>query len=359
MSPTKVSSVRIPEELLKKAKEKGLNLSQITTQALILIIEEGWDLNLGARLHCTTPVLQPKHNAMLNDRPVEPVGETLTSTLAPQPCSLPGIPVHELLNKFKEILEVDLNRSEATISSHLRETKRILAYMGSEPISKERIRSYLRTYRESPASTYNNVIKSLRVFFRELLNREDLVNGFKFRKDEGSPIQVPEKAEIQKFYHSLEDPLTSLYFLLLASSGLRRSEILGLTTKHISLERRMIIPGKQSSTKRTYVSFYSPEADKLLNYFLPGAGEEPILVHKKDYFNDRFLEASKRSGVKISPQILRDWFCSEMGSLGVPDRYVDAFCGRVPKSILGKRYTDFSPKKLQRIYEKAGLRVLE
>ena len=40
-----------------------------------------------------------------------------------------------------------------------------------------------------------------------------------------------------------------------------------------------------------------------------------------------FRNARKKTIIKITLQILRDWFCSEMGSLGVPDRYVDAFCG--------------------------------
>jgi len=51
-------------------------------------------------------------------------------------------------------------------------------------------------------------------------------------------------------------------------------------------------------------------------------------------------------------------FCSEMGELGVADRYVDAFCGRVPRSVLARHYTDFSPERLKRIYDGAGLRVL-
>ena len=42
----------------------------------------------------------------------------------------------------------------------------------------------------------------------------------------------------------------------------------------------------------------------------------------------------------------------------MPDRYVDAFCGRVPRSVLARHYTDFSPQKLKEIYEKAKLRVL-
>jgi hypothetical protein len=52
------------------------------------------------------------------------------------------------------------------------------------------------------------------------------------------------------------------------------------------------------------------------------------------------------------------WFCSEMANQGVPDRYLDAFCGRVPKSVLSRHYTDFSPTRLKQIYDKASLTVL-
>jgi len=55
----------------------------------------------------------------------------------------------------------------------------------------------------------------------------------------------------------------------------------------------------------------------------------------------------------------REWFICEISKLGVPDRYVDAFCGRVPRGVLAWRhYTDFSPEKLKEIYDKAGLKVL-
>ena len=47
-----------------------------------------------------------------------------------------------------------------------------------------------------------------------------------------------------------------------------------------------------------------------------------------------------------------------MGRLGVPGRYVDAFCGLVPQSILARHYTDFSPERLKEIYDQAGLKIL-
>ena len=62
--------------------------------------------------------------------------------------------------------------------------------------------------------------------------------------------------------------------------------------------------------------------------------------------------------IRITPKMLREWFCNEMGLLGVQDRYIDAFCGRLPKSVLARYYTDYSPIRLKRVYDKARLKVL-
>jgi len=66
-----------------------------------------------------------------------------------------------------------------------------------------------------------------------------------------------------------------------------------------------------------------------------------------DTLTEWFKWASEASGIKITPKILRDWFACKMGELGVADRYVDAFCGRVPRSVLARHYTDFSPRTVE------------
>jgi intergrase/recombinase len=47
-----------------------------------------------------------------------------------------------------------------------------------------------------------------------------------------------------------------------------------------------------------------------------------------------------------------------MVSKGVSDSYVDAFCGRIPRSVLAKHYLDYSPERMKEIYYKANLSVL-
>lgn len=55
---------------------------------------------------------------------------------------------------------------------------------------------------------------------------------------------------------------------------------------------------------------------------------------------------------------LREWFCQTMGELSVPDRFIDAFCGRTPKSVRARHYSDYSLERLKRIYDQVGLKVL-
>lgn len=72
-----------------------------------------------------------------------------------------------------------------------------------------------------------------------------------------------------------------------------------------------------------------------------------------------FKRAARKVGAqKITPQTLRVWFADEMNRLGVTDRYIDAFCGRVSQTVLAKHYTDFSPRRLKEVYKKAGIEVL-
>lgn len=97
--------------------------------------------------------------------------------------------------------------------------------------------------------------------------------------------------------------------------------------------------------------------DKIKDWIVKS--EKTGIPIRGDRVGEIFREASELSGVRISPKILREWFACEMGEIGVADRYVDAFCGRVPRSVLARHYTDFSPERLKRIYDGAGLKVLE
>lgn len=136
---------------------------------------------------------------------------------------------------------------------------------------------------------------------------------------------------------------------------------MSLQIDDIDFEKRMVVPNNgQTRTKRRWASFFNQETEEALrNYLATRKDRKRKLFRIGTYiFVDFWKKAHIRSGVHITPKVLRDWFCQEMGRLGVPDRYVDAFCGRVPQSVLARHYTDYLPARLKVIYENAGLRIL-
>ena len=186
------------------------------------------------------------------------------------------------------------------------------------------------------------------------------------------PIIVPPKEEIGKFFEVLpnvkigkdnrriDEPKYKALVLFLASSGLGLGEALSLTKEDVVFRDRMVVPNnahETSSTKNSWVTFYNEETEEYPTWLDDLEQEDKIFPRDVSVY-DAFKIAEEATGFDITPQRLREWFCEEMGNLGVQDRYIDAFCGRVPKSVLARRYTDYAPHKLKAIYEKASLKVL-
>ena len=276
--------------------------------------------------------------------------------LGPQPATV-------LLEQIHRFCMVDLRRAEGTTKNNVYELNRFLKWFGKDPreATTEDIRSYLARFLQHAPGTYSNVLKALKVFYRDYLQRPNLVKSFKFPQRQFTLKTVPKKADLREFYTALDSDRARCLFLLLASSGRRIREVLDLTVKDIDFEQRVLRPnnGYSNRTKRTWFSFYNAEAERALRTYLENSGLAGKLFTVVKRIAQRwFYKAQRKSEIRIRPKDLRDWFCCEMGELGVPDRYIDAFCGRVPKSVLARHYTDYNPERLKRIYDKADLSIL-
>jgi len=170
------------------------------------------------------------------------------------------------------------------------------------------------------------------------------------------------KEQLQEFYDAIETPKEKALFLLYATSGLRRQEILSLKSDNIDFEKRMITPNNHlGETKKSWCSFYNEEAEQALNeYFATKkhSRSKRIFPMQRQEVVELWKSAKEKTGLNITPQKLRQWFCSEMLRVGVSETYVDAFCGRAPRSIIAKHYLDYSPERIKEIYDKANLKVL-
>ena len=234
-----------------------------------------------------------------------------------------------------------------------------------KPITEDSIRKFLYDYNDEypNKSTYAAMLKAIKCFFKKYL-KSDITDSFRYPKIPYQPKKVPTQKQLQEFYRALPSLKKKALFLLYASSGLRRGEILSMSMEDLDLNRRIIIPAVHSgNTKRSWIGFFNEEAKEVLVAYLAKCEENPQFFRKVRVFNPSknptmWNVAREKTGLNITPKVLRDWFCCQMGELGVPDRYIDAFCGRVPKSVLTRHYTDYSPNRLKRIYDKADLRIL-
>jgi site-specific recombinase XerD len=264
------------------------------------------------------------------------------------------------LQDFHDFLLVDLSLSEATVHVHVREIKRFFHYITQQQftISKRSIRQFLLPYR---GSAKRKKLAALKRYFRDYREYPQLVKPFKFPSIPFRPKWIANKETLQKFYHHLSCDEARLIFLFYATSGLRRNEALDLQITDIDLNQHMVIPHHRSSnTKHTYLTFYNDECQHYLEQYIDQRenDDQKLFQFAGRTVNRWFEQAKQSSRIALSPQRLREFFCSEMLRLGVQECYVDSFCGRVPRSILARHYTDYSPERLKRIYDKAGLTVL-
>jgi len=130
-------------------------------------------------------------------------------------------------------------------------------------------------------------------FVRDYLGK-DWVDQYEFPNIPLKPILVPSKKDLQKLFYALpmcrrakdnkfiKEPKYHAMFLLLATSGLRFSEVLGLTKANIFQGKRMVIPGifEKNSTKNSWITFYNVETEERLTWLNKKGNNEPIFVGK-------------------------------------------------------------------------------
>ena len=76
------------------------------------------------------------------------------------------------------------------------------------------------------------------------------------------------------------------------------------------------------------------------------------LIHLLFFFGEKTQFILFFSGLRV-------WFATKMGESLLPDRFVDIFQGRAPRSVLAKYYTGKALQRLKRIYDKANLKILD
>jgi integrase len=261
-------------------------------------------------------------------------------------------------------MKVNMRLMPRTVKETIGNTARYLE-SSNHIVSYETVAEYLKGYLNKAPKTYNSQITTLRRFVRDFLRHPELIMRFKMAPVDYamlncSHVKLPSKVQLKKGFEALTDTEAKAIYLFTATTGLRKNEILDLTKDKVDFKLRAVIPQHFTRVKRSGVTFYNVETETWLKRYLAERhhNDSHLFVISDRKNREIWKTASKAAGIKISPQILRVWFSTEMGELGVPDRFVDMFQGRAPRSVLAKCYTGKGLEQIKRIYDKAELKLL-
>jgi len=269
--------------------------------------------------------------------------------------------IEETTSKLYEYCHID-ERLEPRVCKDYRGLARRFLNHSKGVVSREAIRAYLSSYLQLAPRTYNNQLDGLRAFVVRFLRSPSMMEGFKKAyANQNHEITLPTKEQIKKGFDALTDDMERAIYLFYASTGLRNSEGLKLNRfEDIDYELRSVKSKHDTRTKKAGVTFYNEECELWLKKYLNARkddSEKLFRVYWKRFFRI-WKKASEGAGVRIGPQILRKWHATQLGELGVPDRFVDIFQGRAPRTVLAAHYTGKDLMTLKGIYDKANLKVI-
>jgi len=268
----------------------------------------------------------------------------------------------ESLVRFEDWLEVVRQYSPATSKGYTRIVRMVLRQIPN--FEYDNLVGYLRKFKaEHTVGHYMKVLSALKVYSR-FMGRSELLEEFAFPRPQLTPKPFWSKEQICLFYEALTSPRMKALFLMGATTGLRKGEIVGLRFDDVDFQTRTVVPKVHTgTTKHSWVSFYNSECAEALNRHMETmrpankAKGKLFPVSSRD-FKVEWGNAKTVSQVNLKFKDLRDFFAQSMLELGVQAIYIDAFSGRAPGSILAKHYIDLSPRKLKQVYDQAGLKVL-
>ncbi|GEM_PF-1546232 len=249
----------------------------------------------------------------------------------------------------------ELKLDEKTITNHLSTISRFLVH-SKGVITANSVKEFLDS--NDSLSWKSNQIKALRKYIRDFLKLGNWIDEFKFSKTKAKLKEIPSDETLIKFLNALPQQ-TQIIALFLLTSGLRLGEVLSLQTTNITNETNMIDATQihEGSTKHSWISFVTQQTINILyGYFGVSSFDSNdnfnLFSHSSRLVQNHFEKASEQLVIKLNPHMLRTIFTEKCTISGIKDKYIDAFCGRTPQSVLAKNYTDYSPASLKREYEK-------
>ncbi|MAZ40528.1 hypothetical protein CL654_00215 [bacterium] len=288
--------------------------------------------------------------------------------------------LHDLKQEFLEYLEIERGRSLKTVENYDRYLAKFIDFSGlKDPrkITDDIVRKYRLTLNreELKKNTQNYYLIALRSFLKYLAKRgiESLApERIELAKTGGRELDLISADELERLLQApkgtdLKTLRDKAILELLFSTGLRVSELVGLTIDAVDLKRdEFSVRGKGQKVR---VVFLSPSARDALKDYLDKRADMSehlfVAIPKSDKTIDDATPLTTRSverlvkhyaiaaGIskKVTPHVIRHSFATDLLSNGADLRSVQAMLGHANIATT-QVYTHVTDKALRDIHKK-------
>lgn len=296
--------------------------------------------------------------------------------------------ISELVTDYLEYLEIEQNRSQATIANYDRYLQRLVEFSDDAEIDKitnDTIRKWrLALARQTDSrgeplsrATMNYHLIALRSFLKYLAKRD--IQALDAAKIELATTKRPqvsflETEELARLFDALDttNPIglrDRAILELLFSSGLRVSELVNLNIDHINLDRReFVVRGKGQKDRPVFIS--QQAADWLDRYLQTRTDDfKPLFIHfagsKDPSEGGSFTRLTARSvqrmvhhyalraGITktVTPHTLRHSFATDLLINGADIRSVQGLLGHANIATT-QIYTHITDPQLRSVHDR-------
>ena len=258
------------------------------------------------------------------------------------------------INNYVTFAQIELKLSESSIKNQKSAITNFLLH-SKGVINRETVTAYLKSNDSAPWRT--NQTKALRRFIRDYLKCGKWIESFEFEKTKAKIKNIPTDEELIEFFNELSNDQTKLLFLILHNSGLRIGEVLHITVSDIDFNSNMIDVSNahQGTTKSSWISFVTSQTIQQIHEYIKRTNlqiDSKLFTISERSAQQHFKDISELTDIMINPHLLRTVFTEKCTIAKIPDKYINAFCGRVSDDMISKHYTDYSPTKLKDQYKK-------
>jgi len=266
------------------------------------------------------------------------------------------IDFEESIANFEQFVLDEKKLAKGTINNQKSIIRSYLPHCSGH-INHDSVKSYLNLNEDEDWKS--NQLKALRRYIRDFLKLGNWITEFKFskRKAKVKKEDIPTDEQLAYFCSRLPYSV-QMIFLILFNSGLRVGEVLKLKEADIDFETNMIDASgiHKGVTKSSWISFITDQTAEYLDSYMgtqfSDLNNPKLFDVSYNTVQEAFKRISYKTGIFIKPHLLRTVFSEKCSEAGIDGKYIDAFCGRIPKKVLDANYTVYSPKSLREQYDK-------